>query len=533
MLFVRLNTVEVKAPDGIDPSKIYGVEMLWNNSMAVNDVAVSGDGNYLAAVNNTGLYYFASDNSTPKWWYPSQSAILSAAISDEGEYVVTGSSDGYIYYFNDSRAITGERPSPAWNSSYLYGPVERGTLDISGDGEYVAIGGTGPNMYYYANCSARSGLNQFATWIDYLHYDVFAVQISPDGKYVAAGGMTISSGGFVALYKDANNVTSSPNPPDWYATSSINTSITDLAVSDDGYAVVAIDEGAPTTLYYWANATTLSGDPDATWTNDRAFHCVDMSADGDEVIAGTALYPCGLHFWADARERSGYGQAENWTRREGEIIWDAAMSDDGGIIAASVQAESNYTAYFFKSNGDLIRAFDLENGGLVSMSGDGHITAVAGPGWDSLYVFEVLEDSTPPLIENVHQQPTNENVHPEDDVMVYANVTDDLSGVKQVILNCTYTNSTGTWHGTITMDNPEGNIYNGTIPRLPYCTNVTYVIIAEDNFNNTVTTEEMGREYKYHVIPEFPPQFVLPLLVTATLLAMLLRKRKLIHQAKT
>jgi hypothetical protein len=76
-------------------------------------------------------------------------------------------------------------------------------------------------------------------------------------------------------------------------------------------------------------------------------------------------------------------------------------------------------------------------------------------------------------------------------------------------------------------------IYNGTIPRLPYCTNVTYVIIAEDNFNNTITTEEMGYLYKYHVIPEFPPQIVLPLLATATLLTMLLRKRKLVRQAKT
>jgi hypothetical protein len=110
--------------------------------------------------------------------------------------------------------------------------------------------------------------------------------------------------------------------------------------------------------------------------------------------------------------------------------------------------------------------------------------------------------------------------------MVYANVTDDLSGVKQVILNYTYTNSTGTWHGTVIMDNLEGNLYNGTIPALPYCTNVTYMIIAEDNFNNIITTEEMGQEYKYHVIPEFSLQLVLPILAASTLLTMLIRKRK-------
>ena len=399
------------------------------------------------------------------------------------------------------------------------------------------LGGTGVGLYYFAGCTSRSSFDESPTWQRIFGVsDFLTVHISSDGKYVAAGGRNYTSNGFVMFYKDANDAGANP-PPDWFSWSSISSQITDLAVSDDGYTVVAIDEGPiPSTLYCWANATNLTGDPNATWTRNWPFHCVDMSADGDEVIAGTALYPCGLHFWADARERSGYDQAENWTRREGEIIWDVAMSDDGGIIAASAQApdQSNYTAYFFKSDGNMIDNFDLPQcSPLVSMSGNGLITAVAGPGFDSLYVFKTITDTMPRLIENVHQQPTNENVHPEDDVMVYANVTDDLSGVKQVILNYTYTNSTGTWHGTITMDNPEGNLYNGTIPRLPYCTNVTYVIIAEDNFNNTVTTEEMGREYKYHVIPEFPPQFVLPLLVTATLLAMLLRKRKLIHQAKT
>jgi WD40 repeat protein len=533
MLFVRFNTVEVKAPDGIDITKIYGVEMLWNNSMAVNDVAVSKDGNYIATVNNTGLYYFAANNSSPKWWENPPTYFISVAISADGEYVVVGTNDGYIYYFNNSRARTGSPNGPTWGSLNLYGSVERGTLDMSDDGDYVVVGGTGAGLYYFAGCKARSGSDESPTWQKIFGViDFLTVHMSSDGKYVAAGGTTFSLGGFVVFYNDANAI---PYPTEeaWFSSSTISGSIIDLAVSDDGYSVVAIDEGPiPSTLYYWANATNLSGDPDATWTRNWGFHCVDMSADGDEVIAGTALYPCGLHFWADARERSGYDQVENWTRREGEIIWDAAMSDNGGIIAASVEAESNYTAYFFKSDGNMIGEFDLlQYSPLVSMSGNGSITAIGGPGWDSLYVFRMIVDTTPPLIENVHQQPSNEAVNPEDDVMVYANVTDDLSGVKQVTLNYTYTNITGTWYGTVIMDNPEGNLYNGTIPRLPYCTNVTYVIIAEDNFNNTIISEEM--EYRYHVIPEFPSQVVLPLLATTTLLAMLLRKRKLIHQAKT
>lgn len=385
VLYARVNPVMAKASDGAGAAQTNGIEMLWNISMAVNDVAVSKDGNYIAAVNYTGVYYFASNNSNPKWWYLSPSTSLSVAISADGEYVVAGDSSGYIHYFNDSRATTGERTSPTWSSYYLYGSVERGTLDISDDGEYVALGGTGQNMYYYVNCSARSGPDQSATWTDYLEYDVRAVHISPDGKYVAAGGYT-SVGGFVAFYKDAN-IEPYPTEPNWYATSSIDGSIWDLAVSNDGYAVVAVDVTYGT-LHYWANATTLSGDPNATWTNDGAFGSVDVSSDGNNVVAGGLSLPS-LHFWTNAREREGT-QTENWTRLEFAYVLDVAINDDGSLIAAAamIGVASNYKAYFFESNGGMIGEFDLlQFCPLVSMSGDGRVVAVAGPGYDSLYVF--------------------------------------------------------------------------------------------------------------------------------------------------
>jgi WD40 repeat protein len=532
MLTVRFNGVEVKAPDGLDPSKIYGIEMIWNNSMSVNDVAVSRDGNYIAAVNNTGLYYFAWNISNPKWWY-SGTTFLSVAISGDGEYVVIGDNSGYLRYFNNSRATTGERSNPTWTSTSLFGAVERGTLDMSDSGDYVVVGGTGPSVWYYAECTQRSGVDEAPTWSNMLMvYDIRAVDMSSDGKYVAVGGERSSSvhNGFVAFYEDSD-IAEINNVPSWIALEELNYSkcyVVDLAVSNDGYAVVAVTSYF-TTLHYWANATNLTGDPEASWNHYQSFACVDISSDGNEVIAGSSDLSSGeLYFWSDARSLSGWLDA-NWTRLKGMWILDVAISDDGEIISATAQigVASNYKAYFLKRNGEIIEEFDLpQYSPILSMSGNGIITAVAGPGPDSLYVFQTLVDKTPPLIENVHQQPANDSVYPEDEVMVYANVTDDLSGVKQVILNYTYTNSTGTWHGTVIMDPLELDSYNGTIPRLPYCTNVTYVIIAEDNFNNIITTEEMGQKYKYHVIPEFSLQLVLPILAASTLLTMLIRKRK-------
>jgi len=547
MFCVGFNTVEVKASDGMDTSKVYGVEELWNNSMSVNDVAVSKDGSYLVAVNNTGVYYFASNNSSPKWWYlssgPGTEYFLSVAMSADGEYVVAGDYYnyqtyyyGYLYFFNNSRATTGQRLSPTWKSASFYGAVERGTLDISDDGEYVVTGGTGIDIWYFAGCRGRSGSDEEHTWRNRIQpaLEILAVDMSPDGAYVAAGGMyDYWTGtewyltGFVVFYKNAN-VAPYPTEPDWLSiTNSTNSEIGDLALSDDGYAVVAVDEATIGTLYYWANATGLSGGPNATWTNYGSFDCVDMSVDSDKVVAGTApILPCGLHFWAGAKGLSGSDQVENWTRLTGENVLDLAMSDDGGVIAAAtmIGTASDYKAYFFKPDGTMIGEFNLtQYTPLVSISGDGRIVAMGDPGLLTLYVFEVLEDSTPPLIENVHQEPENDTVTPDDEVMVYANVTDDQTGVKQVTLS--YTTDNETWF-IANMTNLEGNLYNATIPQFQYSTNVRYLIMAEDYANNTITTEEMGYTYQYHVVTEFPSFLILPLFMTATLLAVIVYRRK-------
>jgi len=131
-------------------------------------------------------------------------------------------------------------------------------------------------------------------------------------------------------------------------------------------------------------------------------------------------------------------------------------------------------------------------------------------------------DTTPPSISNVTQTPSPNNVSPEEEVTVNATVTDDLSGVKQVILNCSENN--GTWN-TIEMTNVEGNTWSATIPTCAYGTSVTYIITAEDNFNNVATTREAGQEYGYTVVPECPLFAFLPILTVAVLLAILARRK--------
>jgi parallel beta-helix repeat protein len=142
-------------------------------------------------------------------------------------------------------------------------------------------------------------------------------------------------------------------------------------------------------------------------------------------------------------------------------------------------------------------------------------------------------DTTKPDITNVVQDPLT-NVLPETVVKINATVTDATSRIKQVLLNCTFTNSTDTWYTVFSMTHLTGDIWNATIPPYPYGTNVTYVIIAEDNAGNTITTEQIyGYKYEYQVVPEFPLPTILLLLMLATLLiAVVVRKRALPPQNK-
>jgi len=135
----------------------------------------------------------------------------------------------------------------------------------------------------------------------------------------------------------------------------------------------------------------------------------------------------------------------------------------------------------------------------------------------------IIVMGNPPFIDTPYQEPEPDNVMSNQEVRVSVNATDAESGVRQVILN--YTNGNGTWID-VDMTNLEGNVWNATIRAFSYCTNVTYVIIAEDNAHNTITTEEMGYEYQYHVIPEFPSFIILPLFMIATLLAVIIYRRK-------
>jgi parallel beta-helix repeat protein len=138
-------------------------------------------------------------------------------------------------------------------------------------------------------------------------------------------------------------------------------------------------------------------------------------------------------------------------------------------------------------------------------------------------------DTTPPTITDVYQDPPSNDVLPVDTVSINVTVTDAVSGVKQVILS--YTANNETWF-SVNATNLGQNIFNAVIPPFPSGTNVTYIVTAVDNVNNTISTRQMGYEYQYRVVPELPTMLILLLMMTSTLFATVVYKRTRERQIK-
>jgi hypothetical protein len=139
-------------------------------------------------------------------------------------------------------------------------------------------------------------------------------------------------------------------------------------------------------------------------------------------------------------------------------------------------------------------------------------------------VVALIMDTVPPTVTSVTQTPSQGNVLPQDIVVVNATVTDDATGVKEVALN--FTNGNGTWI-TTAMSNLGGNEWSASIPSFPLGTNVTYIILAEDNKGNLVSTLGTTCENNYLVVPEFPIlTILLPSCAISSVLAIILQKKR-------
>jgi hypothetical protein len=88
-----------------------------------------------------------------------------------------------------------------------------------------------------------------------------------------------------------------------------------------------------------------------------------------------------------------------------------------------------------------------------------------------------------------------------------------------------YTSGDGYWFA-VDMTKLQGNVWSATIPAFPYGTSVTYRIVAEDNMENTITSDDLGYDNQYTVVPEFSTCTILLLFMLATAVVIVIYQRK-------
>jgi len=139
------------------------------------------------------------------------------------------------------------------------------------------------------------------------------------------------------------------------------------------------------------------------------------------------------------------------------------------------------------------------------------------------YPFGTIYDDEPPEIGIPLRTPSGD-VLPDQEVTIAVNVTDILTGVKNVTLY--YTIDDGAHWDSIEMNyNPSSGLYEATIPGQDFGTIVKFKIEAFDNRENWWTKDGEDVNFVYEVVPEFPSALILPLFMLFTLIAVALAKK--------
>ena len=144
-------------------------------------------------------------------------------------------------------------------------------------------------------------------------------------------------------------------------------------------------------------------------------------------------------------------------------------------------------------------------------------------------VTPYIVDDDPPIIEIPSQQPPVDTVAPGQDVIVWVNVTDALSGVKNVTLSYTTNNGTN-WETLVMVLNETVGFYETTIPGQQTETTVKYTITAFDWAENNATLNITWQCCTYAVTPELSTMAFLPFFMAISAIVIAFARKKTVTQ---
>ena len=322
-------------------------EWTYSDGTGVISVAVSGNGEYIAAKTASNIILFDKDSSSPLWMKSTGNNMGYVAVSSDASYIAV-SAYNELRLYNRNGGLLWTRTTGGFILS----------VAMSTNGEYTVIGCDDNKVYFFDKDSSTP------QWTYTAGGDVNSVDISDNGNYMIAG----SSDAKVYCF------TKSSGTPEWiYSDSDGYFDTESVAISSNGINMVAGDTDGDIYLFYIATAPT----PEGSYATGSYIRGIDM--EGFIIAAGagnsnlyrflftpTSLIPFGYYSEATAP----YNQVcmpddglpilgacdspDNhircpalWHYQTGALVYSVATSDSGEQVAGG---GNDKKIYFFDMN---------------------------------------------------------------------------------------------------------------------------------------------------------------------------------------
>jgi WD40 repeat protein len=340
---------------------------LWSHQTegSVYDMAMSDDGEYVAAGSEDGKIYFFNKGGKLLWSHKTGSPVGRVTITTDGDYVAAATKDGKIYILDKDGKLL-------WSHEVSFGSAHH--MAMSPDGDHVAAAGSKGEIYFF-------GKDRKLLWSHHNTGGPAAnglAMMTMDEEYrvVAAfndGNICIFDKDGKQLWSHETGGAKLPEPVKMAAMMTVKPSNSvAITTGEDNMAAAATDGK----IYYFDFFEDKEGKPVWSYEIGGLLHDVAISRDGEYVAAVPTSDDAKIYFF----DKSG---KLLWSRKTvGETY--VAISGDGKYVAA---ASSDHRVYFLDKTGNVL--WSHQTGGpvnRVSISWDGEYVAAASSD-HSVYFF--------------------------------------------------------------------------------------------------------------------------------------------------
>src|SRR3989338_1975562 len=374
----------------------------------VEGVAISKDGNYIAAVTNFYIYLFSKDNKEPLWKFCKECEIPSSLVSGTARGIAISADENYIaadlqgtlYFFNK------ESNKPIWNRNIESGSIG---IDMSDDSSVIAVG-AGNRILLFDKEGNKLGEYK-ASHPEYGEIqtgEFYQPDVTPDGKYVAVTTGCPDRRAYL-FSKEGNIIFESEQL-------TYDSPVHKSAISNDGSLISysADHQQGKEILFLYDNKVknlwSFSSQEDST------ARAVSISSDGNYISIGTSAGH--IYFFSKKSNKPIWKFTES-----GRFVQfgDVKLNSDGSLLAAGGTTKK---VYLFSKNSNKPLWEYQANTWVTKIDFNGeYIVAGTGP---REYFFEG-ESVSPDKIQ------CKEIIQPEP----FENYIDQMGGKGMCFGNCT------------------------------------------------------------------------------------------------